>query len=613
MPSQPPPDAPPRPSLLCPAPALEVDGAGTARSLDFDDVYYSASDGLAEARALFSTGAALPELWLGQSRFTVAELGVGIGLNVAALLTLWRQHRPGSGWLHVVSVEGRPMRAQEARRALGRWPELNAAAEALLGVWPPRYRGVHRRRLDDWGVTLTFFQDEVEAALHQADFQAQAWFLDSFSPARNPAMWSDQVFSEMARLSAPGARVATYTVAGSVRRGLEGAGFSVDKRPGFGKKRERLVGAFQGAARSLGSGLRTPPREGPVVVVGGGVAAASLVHALSARGRKVTCIADGGWAAGASGAPAGLLSPRLEAADTPWVRATLAAYAYSRHLFEGWPGFHPGGLFRFSPDPKRAGRLVRMSALLDEDFELLERSEAASRAGLIEAPSGLLVRGAGRIEPASLVRQLAGRISPVAARVAELEATGAGWRALDADGTTLAEAPTLIVAGGADARGLVKPFGAEVLPRGGRVAVYEPGPAGRPSCPVIWGGYLVPAGERVLVGATHERSEVTGSPEAADERLRRVVDAALPGVAARLGPMVEGWAGVRGTTKDRMPLAGPLREGLIVLSGFAGRGFAHAPLLAEMIAGDLEGAPAALERAGVSSFHPLRFVNGSCG
>ncbi len=68
------------------------------------------------------------------------------------------------------------------------------------------------------------------------------WFLDGFAPAKNPDMWTQNLFNAMARLARPGSTLATFTSAGFVRRGLQDAGFTMQKRKGFGRKREMLCG-----------------------------------------------------------------------------------------------------------------------------------------------------------------------------------------------------------------------------------------------------------------------------------------------------------------------------------------------------------------------------------
>ena len=110
------------------SPRLAWTEDGAPRSGRFDDVYFSREDGLAESRAVFLAGCGLPEAWRGRQRFTVAELGFGTGLNIAALLDLWRREGPADGRLSIFSIEGFPLSRDEAARALGNWPEL---ADAL--------------------------------------------------------------------------------------------------------------------------------------------------------------------------------------------------------------------------------------------------------------------------------------------------------------------------------------------------------------------------------------------------------------------------------------------------------------------------------------------------
>ena len=161
---------------------------GAPRSGRFDDVHFSREDGLAESRAVFLSGCGLPDIWRERRRFTVAELGFGTGLNIAALLGLWRQERPQGGRLHIFSVEGFPLSRDEAARALAAWPEIADAAEALLAAWPQATPGLHRLDLPAFDAVLDLYIGPVETALDQWAGQANAWFLDGFAPSTNPDM-----------------------------------------------------------------------------------------------------------------------------------------------------------------------------------------------------------------------------------------------------------------------------------------------------------------------------------------------------------------------------------------------------------------------------------------
>lgn len=180
------------------SPRLVWTDDGAPRSGRFDDVYFSQADGLAEARAVFLAGCGLPDAWAGQTRFTVAELGFGSGLNIAALLHLWRRTRPPGARLSVFSVEGFPLDRDEAARALGAWPEVADEAGALLDRWPAATPGFHRLDLPAFDACLDLAVGDVGWALSQWTGRADAWFLDGFAPAANPAMWSDAVLDAIA-------------------------------------------------------------------------------------------------------------------------------------------------------------------------------------------------------------------------------------------------------------------------------------------------------------------------------------------------------------------------------------------------------------------------------
>jgi hypothetical protein len=115
----------------------------------------------------------------------------------------------------------------------------------------------------DLRATLDLAVMEASEALGAWSGPADAWFLDGFAPARNPEMWSDSLMALVARRSAPGARAATYTVAGQVRRGLAAAGFEVERQPGFGRKRERLEARLAGAAAEGPRDSSTPSGQAP--------------------------------------------------------------------------------------------------------------------------------------------------------------------------------------------------------------------------------------------------------------------------------------------------------------------------------------------------------------
>ena len=382
--------------------SLEFNAEGTPVSRDFDDVYFSNDNGLEETRYVFLEGNQLSARFPAHPRslFVVAESGFGTGLN---FLTLWQAFdqfhaaHPEATLqrLHFISFEKFPLTAHDLRLAHQRWPELAAWAEQLQAQWPPHIGGCHRLILDGGRVTLDLWlgdindlTDTLDDAMNQT---VDAWFLDGFAPAKNPDMWSQHLFSAMARLARPGATLATFTSAGFVRRGLQDAGFTMQKTKGFGRKRDMLVGTME---RTLDIPARAPwfarsasaSRE--VAIVGGGIASALLSLALLHRGWQVTLYcADEAPANGASGNRQGALYPLLSSHDPALFQFFPAAFTFARRLYDSIPvAFDHDwcGVTQLGWDEKSQQKIAQMLSLgLPEEIaRAVSAQEVADTAGV---------------------------------------------------------------------------------------------------------------------------------------------------------------------------------------------------------------------------------------
>ena len=587
------------------APRLIWTEDGSPRSGRFGDVYFSQQDGLAEARSVFLAGCGLPAAWQGRTRFCVAELGFGTGLNIAALLDLWHREGPAGARLSLFSVEGFPLSRAEAARALEAWPELTAASRALLEVWPQATPGFHRLDLPDFNATLDLAIGDVDWALSQWTGRADAWFLDGFAPSTNPDMWSDAVLDGIVARSAPGARAATFTVAGAVRRGLAERGFAVEKRPGHGRKRERLEARLPETAVG-------PGPVPSVAVVGAGIAGAALVWAFAALGVRVRVVEAADPGAGGSGFPSALVTPRFDAGDTEIaalyaqaLRRTAVYAAIPRAVIEA-------GVLQLEQVPRDAARFAKVAVQpvwAGGAMEVRDAAACSARLGEPVVCGGLWMRDALAIRPAAVLDAWLTPADRISATVARIEATAAGWRLLDEADTAILEADIVVMAAGWGSGGLVP--GLALAPVHGQANWVEGVEAG----PVAWGGYATPTGSGLLFGATHDRDQTDGGPsDEAGARNLAMVAARLPRLAARIaaaGP-ARARTAVRATTPDRLPLAGavPGCQGLFALGGLGSRGFCVAPLLAQHVAALALRAPSPLPASLARRVRPSRFSDG---
>ncbi len=223
---------------------LTVDANGTPVSESYGDIYYSVAGGHAQAQHVFIDGNGLPERWQSRGRFVILETGFGFGLNFLATWLAWRDDPQRCRELHFVSLEKHPFCADDLARAHAAWPEFALIAAELRRYWPPLVRGEHRLELEGGRLILRLvFGDAVEE-LPRLEASVDAFYLDGFSPAKNPELWSPLLCRSLARLAAPGATLATWSVAGSVRQALIAARFAVKKRRGFASKRQMLVGRY---------------------------------------------------------------------------------------------------------------------------------------------------------------------------------------------------------------------------------------------------------------------------------------------------------------------------------------------------------------------------------
>ena len=569
--------------------------SGAPRAVAFDDGYFARGDGLAESRVVFLAGLGLPDAWAGRGRFTVAELGFGTGLNMLALLQLWRDHRPpGPSRLHLFSVEAFPLALADAARALTVWPELADLAEPLLASWPRGRSGLHRFGWPALGATLDLRVGEALPAVEAWAGAADGWMLDGFAPSRNPAMWSPELLAAVAARSRPGARAATFTVAGVVRRGLEAVGFTVTKRPGHGAKRERLEARLPGE----------PPDDGPrpsVAVVGEGVAGAALTRALRLEGLEVTVVAA---ATGASANAAALVAPRLDAGLGASARLSAAAFARAVALYdhEAPAAVLARGALQLASGPRDGDRFAKVSGWDAYDpgsITPLGPEAVGERLGEPAGSAALSEIDARVVEPTALVAAWLADAPRVEGEVAALEHCnehGGGWRLIGADGRELLRADVLVLAGGAAGAGLLPEL--ELRPVRGQV---ETAAGVAPGLAAAWGGYAVPTRDGVLFGATHGRGDADPAPREADRRANlAALERVRPALAARIHALpptaLRSQAAVRATTPDHLPLAGavPGRQGVWTLTGLGGRGFTWAPLLAEQVAAGIAGSPTPL-------------------
>ncbi len=619
---------------------------------DYEDIYFSRGSGLEESRYVFLDNNHLPQRWHGSESFTIAETGFGTGLNFLLAWQLWRERSAPGQQLHFISVEGHPLAWQDLQQAVSAWPELQPLAEQLLTQYPKLIQGSHRLHFDD-SITLTLLFGEAMAVLPQLVAQVDAWFLDGFDPAKNPAMWHEGLYRQVARLSAPNATFATFTAAGHVRRGLQAAGFTIEKVKGYGKKREMIRGSLQQSTTSPSSApwfdLPAARPTGHAVVIGAGIAGSSAAYQLSRRGWQVTVVdKHEDSAQGASGNPAGAFYPALDKEVGTYSRFYLSAFLYASHCFKQWTeqgksfGLLGEGLLQLAYNGTLQQRQADIATLLgqSEVGKIVDAEQASQLSGIPQQFGGLFFPNGGWLEPPQLCRfllQEAEAECHYGWQIQGVSHTDQGWLLVSEQGEL--QADIVIIAAGDGILCLEPSQQLPVTIARGQISLM---PASTQSeqlqCAVCHEGYLLPALEsQHVIGASYAAND--SDPKVRDnDRLHNLtlLQESVSSFAERVGTKSNSErVGMRATTQDRLPLVGALPnyqafitdyanlhhgrrpssypsakhlDGLYVLGGLGSRGLTSALLSAELLACQISGEPLPLEKSLVDALSPARFL-----
>ncbi|MCF6301287.1 MAG: tRNA (5-methylaminomethyl-2-thiouridine)(34)-methyltransferase MnmD, partial [Proteobacteria bacterium] len=327
-----------------------------AYSSQFDDVYFNSENPVEDSRYVFISGNNLPSRWPKHdknSEFVVAEIGFGSGLNFLNTVQSWQQSAKKPLSLHFISCELYPMDKQQINTSLSDFKPLVELKNKLLKLYPLNCYGFHRIHFDK-DIKLTLLFGDAAAVYSALVAKVDAWFLDGFNPTKNPKMWSDQLFRQIAKLSKPQTTLATYTAATVIGQKLSAHGFVVHKQKGFGKKRQMITAIFKSnAISSVTKRLwYTLPNKRQTVksvsILGGGIAGLSLAKAFSHKNIKTTIIDKHPEAMMAcSSNPKAMVMPLITAQTSPEALLLLRCFLYAIRAYDKQQ-FHPIGVLQMA-------------------------------------------------------------------------------------------------------------------------------------------------------------------------------------------------------------------------------------------------------------------------
>lgn len=642
---------------------IDWDDQGRPHSRAFDDVYFSDKSGLEETRYVFIEQNALQERFSAlpaNAELVIGETGFGTGLNFLCAWQLFEQTARPDARLHFISVEKYPLTRDDLQRALALWPELARYSEQLLAAYFAIHPGFQHLQLDNGRVTLTLLIGDVLEQLPQLDAQVDVWFLDGFAPAKNPDMWTPELFAQLARLAAPDSTISTFTSTGWVRRALNDAGFKMRRTPGIGHKWEILRGIFVGipeqapANSSIKPWFARPPQakgERKALIIGGGLAGCASANSLATRGWQV-CLLErhDALAKEASGNPQGVLYLKLSAHGTTLSQLIVSGFGYTRRLLEQLQrgrDWDDCGVLQLGFSAKEAERQAQLAdAFPPALVHLLDQPQAQALAGIELAHGGLFYPEGGWVHPPALCHHQAMHSNVQILThhdVLQLQHVDGQWQACQGE-QVLASAAVVILAGAAEVKRFAPSSGLPLKRIRGQITQLVETPDSAVLKTVVCAeGYVAPGrlGEHTLGASFDFNNEDLTTTPAGHQGNLDLLEEISPDLAHRLGDeqlnpeTLKGWAAFRCTSPDYLPIVGPLAdpeafaqsyavlrkdarqvpdtecpwlEGLYVNSGHGSRGLITAPLSGEILAAWINDEPLPVPRSIAEACHPNRFA-----
>jgi tRNA 5-methylaminomethyl-2-thiouridine biosynthesis bifunctional protein len=585
----------------------------TPVSASFDDFYFSTDSGLAESHYVFLEANRLPQRFTEaplDKPFIIAETGFGSGLNFLCTWRAWREMDRPKRPLHFFSVEKFPLSINDLAAALSNWPELADYRQHLLARYPMLMKGLHCLEFELGDVRLNLLFEDV-ANISRYPFTADAWYLDGFSPRKNPEMWSAQVFREIAAHSRQGTTFSTFTAASEVRKALQQSGFATNKRVGFGVKREMLFGEYIGHLSDyrMANVWSLPAEEQQatvradhttinlqstydVAIIGAGLSGLTSAYELAQQGLRVIVLdSQPAPMQGASGQSQLAMYAKLPSEANKLLHFAVHALAdsirhyttlQSRHEQTGPRFWHQTGLIQLAWNDKEARKQAQFleNIALPEDFiRKIDAQTATDLSGIDVSCGALWFEKAGWLDPQAYARCLVAHPNITCrygfmAQDLEYDKHNRVWHITDNALQACISAGSVVIANANAARKFRQCDHLPTKPLRGQVTSIRHASLTATRTVLCGEGYLCPEHQQWHhFGATFDLK--SAQPEIKDSDTRQNIETISKWLPGWLEESViaqaefEHSAGLRCTTPDYLPIVGPAPVAEEIISAFA--------------------------------------------
>ena len=562
-------------------------------------------------------GCGLPLAWANQPAWRILDTRFGSGLDFLNTWLAWQNDPARPRLLHYVALTQAPISLAALLASASHYPELTGLAQELSEQWIELQPGFHRLSLNGHQVLLTLCIGELTSLLREQSFVADSVYLNlDHSSASHASDWNVWTAKALARCCRRGTTFASSSATPACAADLKQCGFEFKNRL-IEDKTDSISGQFNPRWTIKNTREPAPGQTalvGRCVVIGAGLAGASVAAALARRGWQVRVLDQGDApAAGASGLPVGLVVPHVSADDCPLSRLS-----------------------------RRGVRLMLQQArtLLQKGQDWDATGTREHRFEGTESRPALWHAQAAWLKPAQLVRAWLAQPGVTFqgnAHVAEVRQIGQQWALMDAQGTELARADRVIFANASGAKPLVERLQLEHPELGidigqlsgaqgvlGQLswALHQSETDGLfPPTPVNGAGSVIPripveGGKAWFIGSSYQPEGRTPRTDEKNHaanlgRVHKLIHELGQALASQfeVGP-IQSWKSTRFVTPDRLPLVGPLtatgEPTLWLCAGMGSRGMTFSVLCAELLAARWSAEPWPVEAGLAKSLDAMR-------
>ena len=616
---------------------LNFNRDGIPCSTQFGDPYFSLQDPIKESQYVFLDSTNITHRWQDKP-FTIAELGFGFGINFITTADAWLKNSTSQYWLNYISIEKYPISPKDLIKCHQKLGIDSDISNALIKQYPLLLTGFHRIEFADYKISLTLVFGDGLDGLKQCSLTADAWYLDGFAPNKNADLWSAEIAQHIFRLSKTNSTFSTYSAASSVKHVFSQAGFTIEKQPGFGKKREMLIGKVNDKQTPQSYSLKDKswlinPKikysKKHAIVIGAGMAGVCMAAALAKRKWHVTLIEKhDSIASEGSGNPNAILMPRLSVDHDIQSQLTLLGFLYSQRFLNNLQNnskefnWHQCGAVQI---PRDDAQRIRMQQIISQEdipesiLQDINQQQASELTNCNVASGGWYIPLAGWLRPKLLCHALINQNKQFIdvidnTEVYQLEKKNSQWIAHDKHKQSICEAKTAIIANANSVNQFSTTEWCRLHPKRGQISLVNKRDSNiHPSKIICADAYITPEiNDHYAIGATFITADTSTEIRDSEHRenLSKIKNM-LPDFQFNDEKKLTGRAAIRAVSTDRLPILGPAgdedifnqtyqhaalgstihsypvgtnQQGLYIASGFGSRGLAWIPLCSEALA-----------------------------